>query len=356
MSSTKDDISLKKPAAAGDGGDHIQQEQGQEQDNNADGVGDGVLGAGVEKLDMDANQLGAYDAAMEGLRRQPTAFLPPILPSVVSLDHQRSVREIGGTSANSGGGVQQQQAEGGGISLPGSAAPGAAAATASAPQPPAASLAAAAATAAAAGGGGASTGNAHRTNVAALAAVSPSAGAAAGGIAAGSAGSGAGDPMMMLSSPTSAASSTTSSSALSNVITIITHSRGHHELYRALEQLEGLEKEEANLLEHSWLTQFLTEIVVAPAAPYETPREALQKLELLGRAVPRRVCQHPFRKNDIVWVCRTCQADETCVLCHACFSQSDHEGHDVAFYHAQAGGCCDCGDPDGTLLFCLFYS
>ena len=50
-------------------------------------------------------------------------------------------------------------------------------------------------------------------------------------------------------------------------------------------------------------------------------------------------------------VCRTCQADETCVLCHACYSQSNHEGHDVAFYHAQAGGCCDCGDPDGA-YFC----
>eukprot|EP00957_Ditylum_brightwellii_P156131 11883950-Ditylum_brightwellii.AAC.1 len=66
----------------------------------------------------------------------------------------------------------------------------------------------------------------------------------------------------------------------------------------------------------------------------------------LGHSIPRRVCQHPFRRNDIVWVCRTCQSDETCVLCHACYSHSNHEGHDVAFYHAQAGGCCDCGDPD----------
>jgi hypothetical protein len=63
-------------------------------------------------------------------------------------------------------------------------------------------------------------------------------------------------------------------------------------------------------------------------------------------ATPRRVCQHPFKRNDIVWVCRTCQSDETCVLCHACWTRSNHEGHDVAFYHAQAGGCCDCGDPD----------
>lgn len=39
-------------------------------------------------------------------------------------------------------------------------------------------------------------------------------------------------------------------------------------------------------------------------------------------------------------------SDETCVLCHYCFTHSNHEGHDVAFYHAQAGGCCDCGDED----------
>ena len=68
--------------------------------------------------------------------------------------------------------------------------------------------------------------------------------------------------------------------------------------------------------------------------------------EKFGSTLPKKVCQHPFKKNDIVWVCRTCQADETCVLCHQCYAASNHEGHDVAFYHAQAGGCCDCGDKD----------
>jgi len=67
----------------------------------------------------------------------------------------------------------------------------------------------------------------------------------------------------------------------------------------------------------------------------------------LGLSIPtKRVCQYAFKKNDIVWVCRTCQSDETCVLCHECFSNSNHEGHDVSFYHASAGGCCDCGDAD----------
>jgi hypothetical protein len=80
---------------------------------------------------------------------------------------------------------------------------------------------------------------------------------------------------------------------------------------------------------------------------YPTLHSAELSISSLGKSCPtRRVCQHPFRRNDIVWVCRTCQSDETCVLCHDCFSHSNHEGHDVAFYHAQAGGCCDCGDAD----------
>jgi Putative zinc finger in N-recognin (UBR box) len=132
------------------------------------------------------------------------------------------------------------------------------------------------------------------------------------------------------------------------VVTIVTPSRGHHELYRRLEELEGLEKEESTLLERSDVTVTLTSVVTGQPLYEGGPPEAVQHLYRLGQAVPRRVCQHPFRKNDIVWVCKTCQADETCVLCHSCFSQSNHEGHDVAFYHAQAGGCCDCGDPDGA--------
>ncbi|CAM9897529.1 unnamed protein product, partial [Sphacelaria rigidula] len=67
---------------------------------------------------------------------------------------------------------------------------------------------------------------------------------------------------------------------------------------------------------------------------------------LLAEDAPRRVCQYAFRRNDIVWICKVCQADETCVLCNDCFRNSDHRGHEVYFYHAQAGGCCDCGDPD----------
>lgn len=94
----------------------------------------------------------------------------------------------------------------------------------------------------------------------------------------------------------------------------------------------------------------LTSLVLRPAegdgVAYPTTAAAHSHLISIYRHTPRRVCQYPFKKNDIVWVCRTCQSDETCVLCHACYSRSEHEGHDVSFYHAQAGGCCDCGDPD----------
>jgi Putative zinc finger in N-recognin (UBR box) len=162
------------------------------------------------------------------------------------------------------------------------------------------------------------------------------------------------------STPVATGTTSTTSNSDQDLVTLLTTpTRGHHELYRALEGLEGLEKDEASLASRAPLVRELTQLVttgsssrmmaVVGAAPlYRDAAHALQSLEQLGQAVPRRVCQHPFKKNDIVWVCRTCQADETCVLCHACYSQSDHVGHDVAFYHAQAGGCCDCGDPDGT--------
>lgn len=68
-----------------------------------------------------------------------------------------------------------------------------------------------------------------------------------------------------------------------------------------------------------------------------------------AEGAPRAVCQYQFKKNDITWMCRTCQSDETSVLCNACWEDSKHEGHEVYYYHSQAGGCCDCGDADAWL-------
>jgi hypothetical protein len=119
---------------------------------------------------------------------------------------------------------------------------------------------------------------------------------------------------------------------------------GQRALARAVEDLDTLHKNPLELkLESSTICK-LTSLVTNET--HHSAQEALDRLSIIGSAIPRRVCQFPFKRNDIVWVCRTCQADETCVLCHMCYKQSNHDGHDVAFYHAQAGGCCDCGDPD----------
>lgn len=65
---------------------------------------------------------------------------------------------------------------------------------------------------------------------------------------------------------------------------------------------------------------------------------------VLGSEGGAQQCGYIFKTGDIAWVCRTCQTDDTCVLCQECFSNSNHEGHDVFFHRTRSGGCCDCGD------------
>jgi hypothetical protein len=59
-----------------------------------------------------------------------------------------------------------------------------------------------------------------------------------------------------------------------------------------------------------------------------------------------RPCGYVFKRGDIAWNCRTCQADPTCVICDDCFQKSNHEGHEVYFHRTSPGGCCDCGDVE----------
>ena len=68
------------------------------------------------------------------------------------------------------------------------------------------------------------------------------------------------------------------------------------------------------------------------------------------RSLPTSTCGYIFKNGDIAWCCRTCQTDDTCVLCEPCFSASDHEGHEVLFHRTRAGGCCDCGDLEAWKL------
>jgi hypothetical protein len=64
----------------------------------------------------------------------------------------------------------------------------------------------------------------------------------------------------------------------------------------------------------------------------------------LKMCLPVRPCGYVFRTGDIAWNCKTCQHDNTCVLCDECFQKSDHTGHEVTFHKTSPGGCCDCGD------------
>ncbi|KAI4146634.1 MAG: hypothetical protein L6R39_003389 [Caloplaca ligustica] len=60
-----------------------------------------------------------------------------------------------------------------------------------------------------------------------------------------------------------------------------------------------------------------------------------------------RRCGHIFKNAEAVYRCKTCEVDETCVLCGRCFNSSEHEGHNITVnYSSGNGGCCDCGDPE----------
>lgn len=58
-------------------------------------------------------------------------------------------------------------------------------------------------------------------------------------------------------------------------------------------------------------------------------------------------CGHIFKSGESTYHCKTCAADDTCVLCARCFESSDHEGH-MVFISVSPGnsGCCDCGDRE----------
>lgn len=73
---------------------------------------------------------------------------------------------------------------------------------------------------------------------------------------------------------------------------------------------------------------------------------ARQGAEYTEAARGRR-CGHIFKNGEATYCCRTCTADDTCVLCTRCFEASDHEGHQV-YVSMSLGttGCCDCGDEE----------
>ena len=57
------------------------------------------------------------------------------------------------------------------------------------------------------------------------------------------------------------------------------------------------------------------------------------------------VCGMVWKTGDTVYHCRTCGMDPSCAICHECFADSDHIGHDYWMF-SSGGGCCDCGDVE----------
>ena len=72
-----------------------------------------------------------------------------------------------------------------------------------------------------------------------------------------------------------------------------------------------------------------------------------------------RRCGHIFKPGEASYACRTCSADETCVLCSRCFESTDHEGHMVRVNISVGNsGCCDCGDDEAwkVPVHCTIHS
>lgn len=68
-----------------------------------------------------------------------------------------------------------------------------------------------------------------------------------------------------------------------------------------------------------------------------------------------KLCGYAFEKGDLVYRCKDCGRDPTCVLCSNCFRYEEHQNHEI-FYNitSNTGGCCDCGDSEAwkTQLQC----
>ncbi|KAL8759000.1 MAG: hypothetical protein Q9199_001088 [Rusavskia elegans] len=72
-----------------------------------------------------------------------------------------------------------------------------------------------------------------------------------------------------------------------------------------------------------------------------------------------RRCGHIFKNAEAVYRCRTCEIDDTSVLCSRCFNASEHTGHIVSVNNSSGnGGCCDCGDPEAwkSTVICAIHA
>lgn len=66
-----------------------------------------------------------------------------------------------------------------------------------------------------------------------------------------------------------------------------------------------------------------------------------------AESVADACCGHIFSEGELIYHCKECAVDETCVLCAQCFQSADHEKHDFRYYLSRGqGGSCDCGEAE----------
>eukprot|EP00111_Clytia_hemisphaerica_P018489 TCONS_00054716-protein len=62
---------------------------------------------------------------------------------------------------------------------------------------------------------------------------------------------------------------------------------------------------------------------------------------------PTKFCGKVFELGDPTYTCKDCAADPTCVFCHDCFFNSEHQHHKYRLHASSGtGGYCDCGDDE----------
>jgi E3 ubiquitin-protein ligase UBR2 len=69
--------------------------------------------------------------------------------------------------------------------------------------------------------------------------------------------------------------------------------------------------------------------------------------EALAAALPPPpVCGKCTEHGETVFSCADCGADDTCIMCSACFEHSEHRGHNYRMTTSGGSGYCDCGDQE----------
>lgn len=62
-------------------------------------------------------------------------------------------------------------------------------------------------------------------------------------------------------------------------------------------------------------------------------------------------CGQVLMENSMVWGCLTCGLNQSAMICHECYTNSNHEGHQIFIRRGIKGGRCDCGDSDAWASF-----